>query len=136
MFLTFIVILQWGEKVTNNGDAPGAPQDFLPLTPGHVVHICVVFGESKDPGRFNRTGHQFSDKTFKSHGQVNVGENETKKKNQKIFVCILYFEKYLLFHFSTPQVVFFSVHGDGERSPFPLSYGVWLGGDGADFVKL
>lgn len=46
---TFEIILQWGEEVTNNGDTPGATQDFLPLHPAHVVHVRVVFGEAEDP---------------------------------------------------------------------------------------
>lgn len=35
--------------MANDGDAPGATQDFLPLHPAHVVHVCVVFGEAEDP---------------------------------------------------------------------------------------
>lgn len=35
--------------MTDDGDAPGAAQDLLPLHPAHVVHVRVVFGEAKDP---------------------------------------------------------------------------------------
>lgn len=41
--------------MTDNRDTPGATQDFLPLHPAHVVHICVVFGEAKDPKRMCKT---------------------------------------------------------------------------------
>lgn len=39
--------------MANDGDAPGATQDFLSLHPAHVVHVCVVFGETKDPKQGN-----------------------------------------------------------------------------------
>lgn len=42
--------------MADDGDAPGAPQHPLPLHPAHVVHICVVFGESKDPGEEEERG--------------------------------------------------------------------------------
>lgn len=34
----------------NDWHAPGLAQDFLPLLTTHVLHICVVFGKSKNPG--------------------------------------------------------------------------------------
>lgn len=46
---TFVIILQRSEEVTDDGDTPGATQDSLPLAPAHVVHICVMLGEAKDP---------------------------------------------------------------------------------------
>lgn len=45
------IILEWGEEVADDGDAPGAAQNFLPLPATHVVDIGVVFGEAKDPAR-------------------------------------------------------------------------------------
>lgn len=40
--------------MTDNGDTPGATQDSLPLAPAHVVHICVMLGEAKDPKRVDK----------------------------------------------------------------------------------
>lgn len=44
------VVLQRGEEVADHRDAPGLPQDLLPLLPAHVPHVGVVFGEAEDPG--------------------------------------------------------------------------------------
>lgn len=46
--LTSKVFLQWGKEVTNDRNAPGFPQQLLPLLPVHVPHICVMFGKTKD----------------------------------------------------------------------------------------
>lgn len=75
--------------MSDDGDAPGPTQDPLPLHPAHVVHVRVVFGETKD-----------------------------------------------LFHLRAPQVVVLAPSADGQRAHLPLSDGVGLGRDGANFVKL
>lgn len=42
--------------MTNHRHTPGATQDFLPLHPAHVVHVSVVFGETKNPKKGNPHG--------------------------------------------------------------------------------
>lgn len=37
--------------MSDDGHAPGLPQNLLPLLPVHVPHISVVFREPKDPVR-------------------------------------------------------------------------------------
>lgn len=36
--------------MSDDGHAPGLPQNLLPLLPVHVPHVSVVFGKPKDPG--------------------------------------------------------------------------------------
>lgn len=43
------VILERSEEVADDGNAPGLPQNLLPLLPVHVPNVRVVFGETKDP---------------------------------------------------------------------------------------
>lgn len=43
--------------MTDDGDAPRATQNLLPLHPTHVVHVRVVFGETEDPERVDHVGN-------------------------------------------------------------------------------
>ncbi len=44
------VLLERGEEVPDDGDAPGTSQKPLPGQTTHVGHIGVVDGETKHPG--------------------------------------------------------------------------------------
>lgn len=48
--LTGEIVLQGGEKVTDDRHAPCLPQHLLPLLPVHVPHVGVMFGETEDSG--------------------------------------------------------------------------------------
>ena len=54
---TFKVVLEGGEEVADDRDAPGATQDPLPLAAAHVVHVCVVFREAKDSATTQKKQH-------------------------------------------------------------------------------
>lgn len=41
------VILQRGKEVSDHGNTPGPPKDLLPLSPPHIIHICVMLWEPK-----------------------------------------------------------------------------------------
>lgn len=58
--------------MTDDGDAPRATQNLLPLHPTHVVHVRVVFGEAEDSERVDHMGN-------------------VKKKYLKIHIKILVF---------------------------------------------
>lgn len=63
---TFKIILQRGKQVTNHRHTPGATQDFLPLHPAHVVHVSVVFGETKNP----KKGDHMENVIFYTHKAI------------------------------------------------------------------
>lgn len=54
MLFTGKVILEWGEEVLDDGDAPGPPEQLLASPAADVGNVGVVEGEAEDPAEQRR----------------------------------------------------------------------------------